>query len=335
MTALHDVLAIGETMVMVTPAGPGGLTADGHYLLRPGGAESNVAAHLAQLGLRSAWASAVGDDPLGRIVTDTLSDLGVDVSRVECDQDRPTAVYFKDPAPSGTRVYYYRDGSAASAMSPQVLSRWASHPPKVVHVSGITAALSPSCRELVEAVVVDRVFGAARVSFDVNYRPALWNHDARPLLRRLAAASDIVFVGRDEAENLWSTTTADSVRELLPEPGHLVVKDGSHEAVSYTPDGTFRVPARRVERIVDVVGAGDAFAAGWLAAMLDGGSEPVCLHVAHHVASRVLGSPTDLVALPPLADIVALVAPNRHTRPVPDHTLRGEPVDVADRGARA
>lgn len=335
MNVQTDVLAIGETMVMVTPATGGRLRAHGQYLLRPGGAESNVAAHLAQLGLHSAWASAVGADPLGDIVVDTLHDLGVDVTLVERDSARPTAVYFKDPTPAGTNVHYYRHGSAASALGREVLSRWTDRAPRMVHVSGITAALSPSCRDLLDAIVVDRAFGDALVSFDVNYRPALWDGEAAPQLQRLAQASDIVFVGRDEAESLWGTGSPDSVREMLCAPAHVVVKDGGREAVEFTSDGRFHAPARRVDQIIDVVGAGDAFAAGWLAAMLYGSTETLRLQVAHFVASQVLQTSTDLAVLPGIADIVALITQNGHLPPVPAQSHRGERVDVTNGGASA
>lgn len=329
MTAALDLLAIGETMVMVTPAGAGRLEEHGQYLLRPGGAESNVAAHLAQLGLRAGWASAVGADPLGRIVTQSLAAVGVDIRLVEYDEKRPTAVYFKDPTPAGTKVYYYRRGSAASALGPEVPAHWRGQPARVVHVSGITPALSASCRKLVEAIVVDRALGDAVVAFDVNHRAALWRSDAASQLRHLAESADVVFVGRDEAESLWGTTTPDSIKELLPQPRHLVVKDGANEAVAYTPGGRFAVPARRVDNIVDVVGAGDAFAAGWLAAMLDARDETVRLQVAHFVASQVLMSPTDHAALPPIADIVALLEHNGRVQPI-ELPARGESVDVTD-----
>lgn len=322
MTQRTDLLAIGETMVMVTPSAGGRLRADGNYVLRPGGAESNVAAHAARLGLRSAWASAVGDDPLGAIVTDSLADLGVDVGSVVVDPSRPTAVFFKDPSPAGTDVFYYRSGSAASALSPVDLARWSSIAPRLVHVSGITAALSPTCRDLIRTIVFDRPFGSSVVSFDVNHRPGLWGEDAPAELRELSQASDVVFVGRDEADRLWGTDTADSIRRYLPDPGHLVVKDGPHDAVAYTPDGTYRAPSQRVEGIVDVVGAGDAFAAGWLTAMLVGCEEQMRLQLGHFVAARVLASSSDLAPLPLAREIVALLVDRE-----------GMSVDVADRSA--
>jgi 2-dehydro-3-deoxygluconokinase len=298
-----ELLAIGETMVMVSPTA-GRLTTDGTYLLRPGGAESNVAAHLARMGHQAGWASILGTDPLGDIIIDTLTADGVDTTSVARDPGRPTAVYFKDPTTTGTAVYYYRTGSAASLMSPGELPGWTARSPRVVHLSGITPALSGSCRDLVRSIINERPFGRSLISFDVNHRASLWNGEAAAELLELARASDVVFVGRDEAESIWETTSAESVRDLMPEPLYLIVKDSAQEAVSFTPEGVFREPARTVD-VVDVVGAGDGFAAGWLSGMLQGTSQPVRLRMGHGVASRVVQSPTDSADLPLAAQLAA------------------------------
>lgn len=292
-----DVLAIGETMAMVTPVAGGRLDGRSGLVLHPGGAESNVAASLAQFGADVAWASAVGTDALGDMVVDTIASHGVDVTQVVRSAAAPTGVYFKDPTPSGTEVLYYRSGSAASAMGIERLAEWTPLRPRLVHVSGITPALSSSCADLIDAILVERVFGDAVVSFDVNHRPALWQKPAGPTLLSLASRADIVFVGRDEAERVWGVQQADDVRALLPDVRHLVVKDGHVEAVSYSSEGRSAVPSHRVE-VVDPVGAGDAFAAGWLMAHLRGSDELTKLALGHWTASQVLQHPGDLASLP-------------------------------------
>lgn len=295
-----DVLTVGETMVMVTPEAGGRLVSDSRFLLRPGGAESNVAALLAQLGHKAAWASALGIDPLGDLVLADLQRHGVDVSLVRRDERRPTAVYFKDPTPAGTRVYYYRAGSAASAISIADITHWAAQPARLIHVSGITAALSAGAQEATRALIRS----AGLVSFDVNHRPQLWSGDASEVLRELAQDSDIVFVGRDEAERLWGTADAASIRALIDRPSYLVVKDAEIEAVSFTPTGVHRAPSTKVD-VVDAVGAGDAFAAGWLSGFLDDRDELTRLRLGHYAAARVLESPSDFADLPAAAEIVA------------------------------
>lgn len=297
MNRRHEVLAIGETMAMVTPVAGGRLDGGSGLVLHPGGAESNVAASLAQFGADVAWASAVGADALGDMIVQTVASHGVDVEQVRRDTAAPTGVYFKDPTPTGTEVLYYRSGSAASEMGPDRLAEWTALHPRLVHVSGITPALSAGCAELIERIVLDRVFGDALVSFDVNHRPGLWDRPAGPRLLELASHADIVFVGRDEAERVWGVAQADAVRALLPDVGHLLVKDGDVEAVAYSPSGRHAVPARRVD-VVDPVGAGDAFAAGWLMAHLRGAAERDKLALGHWTAAQVLSVPGDLAPLP-------------------------------------
>jgi len=288
-----EVLCIGEAMVMVTPIAGGRLDAKSHYILRAGGAESNVATNLAALGHAVAWAGYVGDDPLGTIICSELEAAAVDMSFVRRITDSLTGIYFKDPHEEGTSVFYYRTGSAASTMGSECFDEWRDANPQALHLSGITAAISESCRDLLQGLIVERVLGDALVSFDVNFRPSLWTERDAPVeLLELAQASDIVFVGLDEAGALWGASSAEEVREILNLPAVVVVKDGGIEAVSFAPEGVTRAPAKQVD-IVDQVGAGDAFAAGWLSGMLRGSDPTSRLQLGHLVASQVLTSTTD------------------------------------------
>lgn len=316
-----DVFCAGETMVMVTPADGSGLRPGTACLLHAGGAESNVAGHLAKLGHRVAWAGALGADPLGDLIVDELVRSGVDTSDVVRDPDHRTGVYFKDSSPEGTTVYYYRDDSAAAAMSASTTQAWPGRRPRIVHVSGITAALSQGCLELLHRIVDDRVFGEALVSFDVNFRPSLWPdlQRAADRLRMLASRSDIVFVGRDEAERLWQTRSAEDVRALLPDVPHLIVKDGGHAATGFHGQHATTCRAPHVE-VVEPVGAGDAFAAGWLAGMLRELDPVRRLRLGHLIASRVLSSPSDAATLPGEPEIAAMIDIDPAQWPTPSPT---------------
>jgi len=291
------LITLGETMVMLTP-GPGeSLATSTELQVHAGGAESNVAAHIAALGVDTAWVSAVGDDVLGARVRDSIAGRGVDVTWVRTEPDAPTGVYFKNP---GRGVLYYRAGSAASRMTPDAVAQVPFEDAEIVHLSGITPALSSSCGELVDAVF--DAPGAGLLSFDVNHRAALWTPgEAAPVLLALARRADIVFVGLDEAQTVWGCRTADDVRALLPEPARLVVKDGdigatefAREAAASTDTTTF-VPAIPTE-VVEPVGAGDAFAAGYLAALLHGEDADERLSAGHTRAHLVLRSTSDFVA---------------------------------------
>lgn len=304
-----DVLCMGEALVQLTP--PAGVrladSSDLHTSL--GGAEANVAVTLAGLGIDTAWAGYLGADPLGEGLERQLQAAGVDTSLVVRRDDAPTGVYFKDPFPDGSRPYYYRSGSAASLMGAATARSWAATvSPRVVHVGGIAPLLSASAESFSRAVIVDRAFSSAKVSFDVNHRAALSTSGTPSLLANLATAADIVFVGLDEAERLWGTQTSEDVREHLGDAGVLVVKDGKREAVAFADGLRVAVPAKRVD-VVEPTGAGDAFSAGWLSSWLDDAStksnEPEqslrrALEAGHSLAALALRTPHDIPKLPSL-----------------------------------
>lgn len=284
-------------MVLITPVDAVALDRAEDCRIDVGGAESTVALYLAEAGRRAAWASRLGDDPLGRRIRQYLDRLGVDTRWVRTSPSAPTGVYFKDPAPGRTAVHYYRKGSAASTMSPEVLDDLPLDTAAVVHVSGINPALSDSCRALMEALV-ERVAGTPTLlSFDVNYRPGLWPaQEAGPLLLDLVRRADVALVGRDEAEVLWGTTTAELIGELVGPGPVLVVKDGDVGATEIDGDQVTFVPATRVE-VVEAVGAGDAFAAGYLDALLAGADPAARLARGHALATRALASTRDFAPL--------------------------------------
>ena len=296
---LMDVLCVGETMAVVTPVKAQSLSEAEECLLGFGGAESNVAAHLAEFGYRAGWASRLGQDPFGDRIMEGLAARGVDVSLVTRDSTSPTGVYFKDPdIGHGARTLYYRAGSAASRMVPEDSGAWPLEQTGWIHTSGINAALSASCSALTEHLLAQARAKGYKVSFDVNYRPALWGVDAAgPRLLDLAGKATVVLVGLDEAATLWGCTRADDVSALLPGPRHLIVKDSATEAVEFVreqdqDERVWRVPAHLVD-IVEPVGAGDAFAAGYLAGLLRGDKPEDRLALGHSFAAWTLGTRAD------------------------------------------
>ncbi|MFE2822148.1 sugar kinase [Streptomyces sp. NPDC059271] len=310
LPAPGPVVCIGETMAALAPAPDGSLETAESLRLSVAGAESNVAMYLADLDVPASWRSAVGDDALGRRVLAAVGAAGVDVSGVHRDPERPTGLMVKEPAGSGTRVHYYRGGSAASAMGPDVLDGDTVRSAAVVHLTGVTAALSPSCRSLVARALTPPPGGRRpTVSFDVNHRAALWRPGtAAQVLHDLANRADITFVGLDEAQELWGADLAtDDVRKLLPHPRLLVVKDGGRGATAFSEDGSWTVRALRTE-VVEAVGAGDAFAAGFLAGLLRDGDVPRALRLGHITAGSALAVTADRGPLPDAATIRRLLA---------------------------
>ncbi|NUS75705.1 MAG: sugar kinase, partial [Streptomyces sp.] len=229
-----DVVSLGESMVTFLPTRPGRLADVPSFERAIGGAESNVACALAAAGHAVRWVSRVGADGFGDHLVETVGSYGVDVSGVRRDASRPTGVYFRTAGERGTaahEVAYYRAGSAASAMTVGNVEVGAG---RVLHLSGITAALSDGCLELMRSLTAPRE-GRPVVSFDVNHRSGLWRDaDGAEVLRELARGADVVFVGEDEAEEVWGVTGGPSaVREVLPEPAVLVVKQGGRGATAF------------------------------------------------------------------------------------------------------
>ncbi len=298
------LLAVGETMAMLAPADGEGVADAVDFLVDAGGAESNVAAHAAAGGLTARWFSRLGADALGDRVLRQVAARGIDTTAVVRDPDRPTGLYVKDP---GRGVRYYRRRSAASALSPTDAEDLALDDVAVMHVSGITAALSVSARAFLVAAMARARARGVTVSFDVNHRAALWSAaEAAPVLADLAARADLVFVGRDEAETLWATPRDTDVRALFPAIPELVVKDGDVGATVFAGIARTFVPALRVE-VLDAVGAGDAFAGGYLAARargLDAASRLAAGHERAALTLRTYGdSLHDTSAPPPLPRI--------------------------------
>lgn len=288
----RTLLAIGETMAMVSPVSAESVVDAEDFHVDAGGAESNVAAHVAALGHRAVWFSRLGDDALGRRVARQLASRGVDVSRVVFDDDNPTGLYVKDP---GRGVLYYRRGSAAAHLTDADADAVSFDGVDLLHVSGITAAISASARSFLARVMTRARAAGVAVSFDVNHRAPLWDAStAAPVLLELAQLADIVFVGRDEAETLWATPTAAEARLLLPEVAELVVKDGDVGATVFAGDVEVFVPSLNVE-VVEAVGAGDAFAGGYLAGLLSGASLEDRITAGHRRAALTLQTTKDSI----------------------------------------
>ncbi|WP_377269765.1 sugar kinase [Peterkaempfera sp. SMS 1(5)a] len=314
-------VCVGESMAVLVADRPGPLEQVPVFHRTVGGAESNVAAALAALGTPAAWIGAVGADGLGRHLTAEIAARGVDTSAVTVDPLRPTGLYLKeiggssadpnDPGPGRSRPHYYRSGSAASALGPGLLhgpaaARLLDAAP-LIHLSGITAALSDSCLALVRALLGLRRPGRT-VSFDLNWRPGLWRDRDPAVLPALLNAADVVLLGADEAAAALGTGDPAALRRLLPDPRTLVVKDAEHTATAVARDGTaVTQPALGVD-VVEATGAGDAFAAGYLAGLLKELDQRSRLRLGHLCAATALTVHGDHGTPPPAAVRDALLA---------------------------
>ncbi|WP_096202203.1 sugar kinase [Bacillus sp. FJAT-45350] len=269
-----DVVTLGETMALFTPDSTGLMRYAHTYSRKYGGAESNFAIGLARLGHETGWISKVGDDELGKGLLSFVRGEGVDVSQVTIDESAPTGLYFKEIRNSSDiRVQYYRKGSAASRMSPSDLNEEYLSKAKYLHLTGITPALSDSCYELMlEAIRIAKKH-SIKVIFDPNIRKSLWSEEkARDVLLELASQSDIILPGEAEGEFLFGKTNPEELGKKFIELGGaslVVLKVGAKGAYFFTNNEAKLVPGFTVEQVIDPVGAGDGFAAGFVSGLLD------------------------------------------------------------------
>jgi 2-dehydro-3-deoxygluconokinase len=303
------LLTVGETMALLTTAEVGRLRHASSLTLGVAGAESNVAIGARRLGCPAAWVGRVGDDELGELVVSRIRAEGVDVAGVVRDPGAPTSLMFKERRTAElVRVRYYRRNGPGSRLEPGDLDPAQVAAAGVLHVTGITPALSDSASATVDkAIELARAAGVP-VSFDLNYRSALWPPDqAAAVCRDLAARADIVFAGDDEAELLGlAGDPPDLARGLAAlARGHAVVKLGERGAVAAVDGQVHPVQAVPV-RAVDPVGAGDAFVAGYLAETLAGRPVPERLATAAACGAFAVTVPGDWEGLPSRDELAAL-----------------------------
>src|SRR5438874_6832185 len=262
-----DVLTLGETMVLLLAEQSGPLREATTFRRHVAGAESNVAIGLSRLGHASGWISRIGDDEFGSAVLFRVRGEGVDTAHVRIDAEASTGLVIRERREVGPiEQMYYRRGSAASRLSPDDLDPRYLSTARFLHLTGITPALSDSCKNTVFAAAEIARDAGVTVVLDPNYRSKLWHRDeARSVLLDLARRCDLLMPGLEESQLLTGESDPEvAARRLLRlGPRMVVVKLGPGGAVGVTPEQVVHAPAAKLERVVDPVGAGDAFAAGF------------------------------------------------------------------------
>lgn len=307
-----EVLTIGETMVLFQTIGNGKIQYSNTLGKTMAGAESNVAIGLTRLGKNTAFVSRLGMDPFGDYISSTLRGEGVDIRFLERDPNQPTGVMFKEiQGAMDPNVYYYRKNSAASQWSEKELRRDLFEGIKVFHFTGITPALSKECENIIlKACELAKKSGSI-VSFDPNMRYKLWSETkARETFLELIKLSNIVLPGIEEAQLITQESDIDTMAESLlgMGPTQVIIKMGSKGAVGFQKliDGTITKVSEHgfpVENVIDTVGAGDGFAAGYLSGYLDDLSLSDCLIRANAVGALVTQYRGDWEGLPRLEEL--------------------------------
>jgi len=286
---MYDVVTFGEAMLRLSPPHFGRLEQTHSLDVEIGGSELNVAVGVSRLGMSAAWISKLPDNSLGRMVRNRARELGVDVSQVIFSKEGRQGLYFVEygAAPRASSVLYDRANSAISLIQPgevdwkKILSK-----AKLFHVSGITPALSPSAAETTAEAMKAAKEAGCLVSYDLNYRKKLWSPPEakkcqEPLMKWVDILTTteedtgVVFGIREDsyqkvAERLAKTFGMKAVAITLRED--LSVWKNNWTAIAYA-DGKIYSDRTYTVEIVDRVGAGDSFTAGFLYGYLTGDAD--------------------------------------------------------------
>lgn len=307
------LVTVGETMALLTAAEAGPLRHVGSMTLGIAGAESNVAIGAARLGLPAGWIGRVGRDELGALILARLRAEGVDVGGAIEDASVPTSLMLKERrAADIVRVTYYRRDGPGARLHPDDLDHERIAGAAILHVTGITPALSPSARATVDAAIDVARGAGVLVSFDLNYRAALWPPDeAGPVMRELARRADVVFAGDDEALLVVDEGPPEALAErlaALSAGGRGVVKRGPRGAVAAVDGAVLELAALPVESL-DPVGAGDAFVAGYLVELAAGEAPARCLETGTACGAFAVTVRGDWEGAPTRAELALLQRP--------------------------
>lgn len=303
-------------MVVLVPDELGRLSQVNHFRPYVAGAEVNTAIGLARLGIACSFASGVGNDPFGEKVLRAAREEGVDVAHVQLIDGAQTGVFFKQWSglQHATSVFYYRSGSAMA------VGRWDTGPLEKdladgawdwVHVTGITAMISPPAQEAFFRVLKAAKQSGSTVSLDINVRLKLASlSEWKSLAQRVLPYVDWFFTGDEEAMQLFDTKDSKQLEQIFRGQGFegegVVVKEGADGAVACVGGVVTRVPAFEVRSVVDTVGAGDGFNAGFIAGMLRDMPFQEALRLGCLVGAYAVTSAGDYAGYPTLPEVAAV-----------------------------
>jgi 2-dehydro-3-deoxygluconokinase len=314
---MRPVVTIGETMGLFRAATPGPLAEVSEFQLGIGGAESNVAIGLARLGTPVRWVGRVGADGVGERIARELRNEGVEVLAI-MDEVAATGLMIKEQGTTDARpVVYYRADSAGSRLTPDDVARAEIENAALLHLTGITPALSESAHDAVVGAIRVAEAAGVTISFDVNHRGTLWRgRDHAEVYRSLAGSADILFAGDDEARILFpdASSPAELARAIVGlGPRQVIIKLGERGCVALIDDVEYVQPAMPITPI-DTVGAGDAFVAGYLAELIAGLPPTERLKTATAAGAAACLHIGDWEGFPTRAELVELPGPHASLR---------------------
>lgn len=301
-TVAHDLVTLGEVLLRLSIPSPARFETARQLDIQIGGAEANVAAACARLGARTAWISALPANAWGDRVVHELRGHGIDCSFVRRTPDTRLGVYFLEYGvpPRPIRVLYDRRDSAFARLGADHIDWGPVRAARLVHVSGVTAALGDAPRALIRRAIQE----AREVSFDVNYRATLWTPDAaRAFVDSVLPVVRYLFLGESEARLVFKLdgepeAMLDALGRLAPKASVTLLR-GAEGSLTLDRGRVVRPRRRQTVQVVDPIGAGDAFVAGFLWASLTGRPIEEVVDVANAVAALKCSTWGDIALIGP------------------------------------
>ena len=285
---MYDLVTLGELLLRLSVQSPGRFENARQLDVQFGGAEANVAAACARLGLRTAFVSALPENAWGERARRELLAHGVDCAHVRTIAGTRLGAYFLEygVAPRPIQVLYDRQHSAFAQLTPELVDWMAVRQTRLVHVSGVTAALGDNARALIARVVQD----APSLAYDVNYRSALWSpRQARAFAESVLPHVRYLFLGQTEAQTVFEQSgapeaTLEKLSRLAPK-ATIALLQGVEGSTVLDAGRLWRPGRQHVVQVVDPIGAGDAYVAGFLWSVLRGSEPQRAVDVAAAVAA--------------------------------------------------
>lgn len=273
---MKKVLLIGEPMALLTADRSGPLEEIEHFTRTMSGTEVNVAIGLSRLGFNVEYMTRLGDDPFGHYIFNKLENSNIGTRFISFDSVYRTGIQLKNKTDDGSDSYapYYRKGSAASRITTEDIQKIDFSEIDLIHVTGIPPALSQSNREATFALMEKAKTAGITITFDPNLRPALWENEEtmRQVINELAFQADIFLPGKEESSILCGTDNLEEIAAFYQKHGvkMVIIKDGANGAYANYEGNAYYLPAFKVDKVVDTVGAGDGFAVGVISGILLG-----------------------------------------------------------------
>ncbi|MCK6208774.1 sugar kinase [Bacillus infantis] len=305
---MTDIITIGDAMITFNPSSKGPMRFVNSFERKVGGAELNFAIGCARLGLKTGWISRLGNDEFGRYIQHFVRGEGIDTSQVKLVDGYPTSLNFKEVMEDGDgRTFYYRQNSPTFTLTPDQLDQDYFKNARLLHITGVFPAIGGENYEIIKKAIELAKQNGLLISFDPNIRLKLWGREeAKEKLSQLLPDVDIILTGEDEAELLVGANTPEQMIEEFKKYNitNIAIKRGDKGSIGYCGGEYMEMPPVKPRKVVDTVGAGDGFDAGFIYGVMNKWPLEKTLKFANVIGSMVVSVSGDNEGLPYLEDVL-------------------------------